>query len=139
MGKQHGRTQQNLSADLCFNSQFQKAIVENPLNAALAIIVVYLFISLLLPYRIDKLTPSIEKARMTSANHNNSYSYLPEHPPVMLWKKYTPRTLAVHDGSDFEIQGSRAKRSREDSKILLAISGKVFDVTKGSHFYGPGE
>jgi membrane-associated progesterone receptor component len=66
---------------------------------------------------------------------------LPEHPPVIEWKKYTPRTLAVHDGSDVDIHGhgKKAKSAGEDSKILLAISGNVFDVTKGRHFYGPGE
>lgn len=95
--------------------------------------------SLLLPYRISKLTPSLAKARSSSCNHSNSYSYLPDHPQITLWKKYTPRTLAVHDGSSFQVHGSKAKSPSSDHQILLAISGKVFDVTKGAHFYGPGE
>lgn len=106
---------------------------------ALAVIAVYLFISLFLPYRIGRLTPTLEKARSTSCNHTNSYSYLPDHPHVTLWQKYTPRTLAVHDGSTFQVHGNKPKSPPADRKILLAISGKVFDVTKGAHFYGPGK
>ncbi|UZJ51895.1 hypothetical protein CBS101457_001215 [Exobasidium rhododendri] len=113
-------------------------LLRNPLNTALAFVILYLFVSLLLPYRIAKLTPSLGKARSPSCNHTTSYSYLPEHPPVIVWKKYTPRTLAVHDGSDVALHGSKKASTSEDSKILLAISGNVYDVTKGAHFYGPG-
>lgn len=117
--------------------QLQTALLSNPLNTALALVVVYLFVSLLLPYRLSTLTPSLAKARSSSCNHTTSYSYLPDHPSVIQWKRYTPRTLAVHDGSDFEAQG-KGSGARSEAKILLAISGKVFDVTKGGHFYGPG-
>ena len=48
------------------------------------------------------------------------------------WTKYTPRTLAVHDGT-----GPREDNGKP-SRILLCINRKVFDVTKGSNFYGPG-
>lgn len=100
----------------------------------------YLFICLLLPHRISKLTPTLNKARSPYCNHTTSYSYLPEHPPIIEWKKYTPRTLAVHDGSSFQSPKGKGKSTlQEQPKILLAISGKVFDVTKGGHFYGPGE
>jgi membrane-associated progesterone receptor component len=120
--------------------QVKSALLSNPLNTALALVIVYLLASLVLPYNIEKLTPSLAKARSPSCNHTTSYSYLPDHPPVIEWKKYTPRTLAVHDGSDVEAQSKKkAKNREEESRILLAISGKVFDVTKGGHFYGPGE
>lgn len=38
---------------------------------------------------------------------------------------YTPKTLAKFNGKD-------------DEKVYLAVKGKVFDVTAGKTFYGPG-
>lgn len=56
-----------------------------------------------------------------------AYSWMPKtHPPTVLYKKYTSKTLLPFDGKDGE-------------RILLAIKGKVFDVTQGRGFYGPGE
>lgn len=40
-------------------------------------------------------------------------------------RAFTPEELALHDGSD------------PSRPLLLAIKGKVFDVTEGSRFYGP--
>lgn len=55
-----------------------------------------------------------------------NYSWMPRaHPPSVLFKKYTPKTLVPFDGKD-------------GGRILLAIRGKVFDVTQGRSFYGPG-
>lgn len=40
---------------------------------------------------------------------------------------------------DFTIQELREfDGTKGDGRILVAINGKVFDVTKGKHFYGPG-
>lgn len=40
---------------------------------------------------------------------------------------------------DFTIQELREfDGTKGDGRILIAINGKVFDVTKGKHFYGPG-
>lgn len=39
--------------------------------------------------------------------------------------KFTPLTLNKFNGTD-------------DPKILIAVKGKVFDVTNGASFYGPG-
>lgn len=110
----------------------------NPLNVFLSLIVAYLFISLLKPHSIAKLTPTLAQARSTKKNQNNAYSFLPnQHPPTSIWTKYTPRTLAVHDGSD--LYGKKKSSSTDkQGRILLAIQGKVFDVTKGANFYGPG-
>lgn len=44
----------------------------------------------------------------------------------MLFKIYTPKTLEPFDG-------------KNGGRILLAISGTVFDVTSGRNFYGPSE
>ncbi|ODV59839.1 cytochrome b5-like heme/steroid binding domain-containing protein [Ascoidea rubescens DSM 1968] len=38
---------------------------------------------------------------------------------------YTPRTLYKYNGHD-------------DEKVYLSIKGKIFDVSKGRAFYGPG-
>ncbi|PWN35998.1 cytochrome b5, partial [Meira miltonrushii] len=114
----------------------------NPLNVFLSLIVAYLFFSLLKPHSIAKLTPTLAQARSTKKNQNNAYSFLPnQHPPTSIWTKYTPRTLAVHDGSDLygkKKNVSSSSQSSEQGRILLAIQGKVFDVTKGANFYGPG-
>lgn len=48
------------------------------------------------------------------------------HPPTLLYKTYTPKTLEPFHGKD-------------GGRILLAIDGIVFDVTAGSSFYGPSE
>ena len=118
----------------------------NPLNVLLSLIVAYLFFSLLKPHSIAKLTPTLAQARSTKKNQNNAYSFLPDqHPPTTVWTRYTPRTLAVHDGSD--LYGKKKKNNNsisssqsneQQGRILLAIQGKVFDVTKGANFYGPG-
>lgn len=69
--------------------------------------------------------PSVKEAR--SVVPTAQYSTLPaEHAKSIEWIRYTPRTLALHDGT----QG-------EHSQILLAIDGHVFDVSSGRNFYGP--
>ena len=47
------------------------------------------------------------------------------HPPTVLYKVYTPKTLEPFSGKD-------------GGRILLAISGVVYDVSAGANFYGPG-
>ena len=46
------------------------------------------------------------------------------HPPTVLYKTYTPKTLQPFNGLD-------------GGRLLLAINGIVFDVTAGRNFYGP--
>ncbi|KAG0221980.1 hypothetical protein BGW42_007043 [Actinomortierella wolfii] len=46
-------------------------------------------------------------------------------PPALVYKTYTPKELAEFDGR------------QPDSRILLAVKGKVYDVTRGRNFYGP--
>ncbi|EPY85537.1 hypothetical protein CB1_000371035 [Camelus ferus] len=40
---------------------------------------------------------------------------------------------------DFSLEQLRQYDGSRNQRILLAVNGKVFDVTKGSKFYGPGE
>lgn len=48
------------------------------------------------------------------------------HPPTLLFKTYTPKTLEPFNGQNGQ-------------RILLAIKGIVYDVTAGRNFYGPSE
>lgn len=47
--------------------------------------------------------------------------------PKMKKRDFTIKELREFDGT------------KGDGRILVAINGKVFDVTKGKHFYGPGK
>lgn len=48
----------------------------------------------------------------------------PDVPPKLDFQTYTPETLQPYNGRDKE-------------NILLAINGRVYDVTLGGRFYGP--
>ncbi|KAF9346210.1 Membrane-associated progesterone receptor component 1, partial [Mortierella sp. AD094] len=45
--------------------------------------------------------------------------------PALVFKEYTPKELSEFDGRT------------NDTRILMAIQGKVFDVSRGRNFYGP--
>lgn len=46
--------------------------------------------------------------------------------------KMKKRDFTIHELREFD-------GNKGDGRILVAINGKVFDVTKGKHFYGPGK
>ncbi len=46
-------------------------------------------------------------------------------PPAVVFRTYTPRTLLPFDG-------------RDGRPVFLAVRGRVFDVSAGRNFYGPG-
>jgi membrane-associated progesterone receptor component len=48
-------------------------------------------------------------------------------PESVVWKSYTPRSLRQFDGT-----------AGPAAPILFAIRGKVYDVSTGRSFYGPG-
>src|SRR5271170_7538648 len=50
---------------------------------------------------------------------------LPKPPPPTVFRTFTPRTLLPKNGLNGE-------------PVYLAVRGRVFDVTAGRHFYGPG-
>lgn len=50
---------------------------------------------------------------------------LPAAPPPIVFRTFTPPTLAPFNG-------------RDDPRIYFAVRGRVFDVTAGKNFYGPG-
>ena len=47
--------------------------------------------------------------------------------PAMKKRDFTLEQLREYDGNG------------PDGRILIAVNGKVFDVTRGKRFYGPGE
>jgi membrane-associated progesterone receptor component len=50
---------------------------------------------------------------------------LPKQPPAIVFQTFTPRTLLPNNGTN-------------GAPVYLAVRGRVFDVTSGSNFYGPG-
>ncbi|CAH0023054.1 unnamed protein product [Clonostachys rhizophaga] len=50
---------------------------------------------------------------------------LPPPPPAVVFKTYTPHTLLPFNGED-------------GKPIFFAVRGRVFDVSRGRNFYGPG-
>ncbi|KII93167.1 hypothetical protein PLICRDRAFT_694393 [Plicaturopsis crispa FD-325 SS-3] len=88
-----------------------------PINTALLLYIIYSVQRILFP----STTPPTK----TPNEFKASYSWIPAaHPPTVLYKTYTPKTLAPFNGVD-------------GGRILLAIDGTVFDVTAGRNFYGP--
>ena len=91
---------------------------ETPVNTALLIYILY---------SVQKIIfPSVSTPKVAPHEFKQGYSWMPKsHPPTVLFKTYTPKTLAPFDG-------------KNSGRILLAINGIVFDVTAGRNFYGPG-
>ncbi|KAL2019272.1 hypothetical protein VTK56DRAFT_9816 [Thermocarpiscus australiensis] len=50
---------------------------------------------------------------------------LPKEDPAVVFRTFTPRTLLPYNGED-------------GRPVYLAVRGRVFDVTRGRNFYGPG-
>lgn len=84
-------------------------IVQSPLNLALVAVIA------LLIYKIIK-------SRQPSHRPSPPEPELPK-----LRKDFTVEQLKKFDGT------------QEDGRVLVAVNGTVYDVTKGKRFYGPGE
>lgn len=82
----------------------------SPLNVVLTSVCVYL---------IYKIFFSRQHSRSAQVKRE------PELPP-MKKRDMTPEEIRKYDGTG------------EDGRVLVAVNGKVFDVTKGRNFYGPG-
>lgn len=92
-----------------------------PLNIALLFPIGYLLWDILFP------RTSLAPGAPIPSSYEESYLWRPKtHSPVTLWTKYSPKTLEPFDG-------------KRNSRIMLAISGIVYDVTAGRSFYGPGK
>lgn len=86
-------------------------IVNSPLNIALVGIIT------LLVYKIVKSRQQETQARSTP----------PEPTLPKLRKDFTVQELKAYDGN------------QPDGRVLVAVNGTVYDVTKGKRFYGPGK
>lgn len=94
--------------------------LQNPTNVILLVVLLYLAYPIL-----ASLVATPAKA---PTSHLEAYSWMPaSHPDSIVWQEFTPRTLRPHDGTQ-----------SDKSPILFAIRGKVYDVTSGRSFYGPG-
>ena len=92
--------------------------LETPLNTALLLAIAY--------YARQLVLPSVSPPKTLPSEHSKGYNWMPaSHPDVSVFKTYTPKTLEPFGGKD-------------GGKILLAIDRRVFDVTAGRSFYGPG-
>lgn len=90
-----------------------------PVNTALLVYILYSVQRIIFP--------STPKVTAIPNEFKAGYSWMPKsHPQTVLFKTYTPKTLAPFDG-------------KNGGRILLAINGVVFDVTAGRNFYGPGK
>lgn len=85
-------------------------IINSPLNIALVCVIT------ILVYKIFKSRQRVPV----------EYRIEPEL-PKMKKRDFTIEDLKKYDGTG------------DDGRILVAVNGKVFDVTKGKKFYGPGK
>lgn len=83
-------------------------IISSPLNLALVGVIVFLV------YKILK------------SRNDTPLQVAPEPQLPKLRKDFTVEELKKYDGNG------------PDGRILVAVNAKVFDVTKGKRFYGPG-
>ena len=63
----------------------------------------------------------------SSSSSSSSYPTLPRGPPPTVFRTYTPRSLLPYNGT-----------SAPDAPVYFAVRGRVFDVSRGRNFYGPG-
>jgi membrane-associated progesterone receptor component len=95
--------------------------LSNPVNTGLLLLILYYTRSIVFPS-----SPRARSPTEVPNSYEKGYSWMPaNHPPTVVYKNYTPRTLEPFNGKD-------------GGRILLAIDGTVFDVTAGRSFYGPG-
>lgn len=97
----------------------------NPLNIVLVVLAFYLLASLI-PSAPDFPTAASLPTKPTE------YNWRPEsHPPATVWRSWRPEELRGYDGTRHD--------GEEQGKIMFAIRRKVYDVTSGRGFYGPGQ
>lgn len=100
------------------------AHLDNPLN---------LFLVFLAFNLISSLFPSTQPIPSPDSlpDKPTQYNWRPkEHPSPVVWRRWTPKELEKFDGTNNELEGG---------KLLMAIRRKVFDVSSGKTFYGPGK
>ncbi|KAK4054305.1 Dihydrodipicolinate synthase [Microbotryomycetes sp. JL221] len=105
---------------------------DNPINLVLLLICTMLVIRLLpLSLLFSSSTVSIPTHPLPSSP-DKSYNWRPlRHSTLdsLVWKTWNPIQLRAYDGTNQELDKGR---------ILFAIRRKVYDVSSGRGFYGPG-
>lgn len=102
----------------------RSAHLDNPLNLFLIFLALNLNNSLL---------PSAQPVPSPDSlpDKPTAYNWRPkEHPAPIVWRRWTPIELEQFDGTRAEL---------EDGRLLMAIRRKVYDVSAGKSFYGPGK
>ena len=97
------------SSDKASINEILSELFTNPLNLFLIVVIA------VIAYKIYK----------NQYKQSPQYEQEPEL-PKMKKKDFTLEELKPYDGTYL------------DGRILIAVNGKVFDVTKGKRFYGPG-
>ncbi|TNY22206.1 cytochrome b5-like heme/steroid binding domain-containing protein [Rhodotorula diobovata] len=96
--------------------------LSDPLNLSLFLLLSVLLVRVLFPP-----APWVPTPYALPSSPSDDYNWRPKaHPPCRVWRRFTPSDLAPFDGSD------------ADRPILFAIRRKVYDVSSGASFYGPG-
>lgn len=85
-------------------------IIQSPVNLGLVFLIIFLV------YKIVK-------------SRKNDRHIVPPEPelPKLKKKDFTVEELKKFNGT------------QEDGRVLVAVNGNVYDVTKGKRFYGPGK
>ncbi|GAA5825635.1 hypothetical protein JCM5353_007515 [Sporobolomyces roseus] len=92
-----------------------------PVNASLSLLLLGLLLSL-----IPSTSPSIPSYPLPATHTLGYYNYRPRHSKPAKWETFTPLELSQFTGN------------QQGGKVLIAIRRKVYDVTSGKSFYGPG-
>lgn len=92
-----------------FVSGIIQEIINSPLNLALIAIITFLIFKIFKSRQPPKPSPPSE----------------PELPKLR--RDFTVAELKAYDGN------------QPDGRVLVAVNGSVYDVTRGKRFYGPGE
>lgn len=96
----------------------------NPLNVFLVAVMAYLLYTL---YPSTPLFPSPTNLPTKPI----AYNWRPSaHSETIVWRTWRPEELSGYDGTS---------EGKEGGRILFAIRRKVYDVTTGGSFYGPGQ
>lgn len=100
----------NDAASAGFLSSVVSEIINSPLNILLVVLIAYLV------YKIVR-----------SRSDTVTRTVAPEPKLPKLRKDFSIQELKKYDGT------------QPDGRVLVAVNGHVYDVTKGRNFYGPGE
>lgn len=103
------KSTETMEQEVGFVNGIIQEIINSPLNLALIAIITFLIFKIFKSRQPPKPSPPAE----------------PELPKLR--KDFTVAELKAFDGN------------QPDGRVLVAVNGSVYDVTRGKRFYGPGE